>query len=99
MCVGYPDTWHKEYLPALADCKTMVEALHRLKAANARLTTKLVGTDDLFTVRIMSSMQGPDENSLGIGLPLARRLAISMGYDVTLDLKYTNGATMPYSPS
>ena len=24
MCVGYPDTWHKECLPALADCKTMV---------------------------------------------------------------------------
>ena len=33
----------------------------------------------------------PDEHSLGIGLPLARRLAISMGYSVTLDLKYTKG--------
>ena len=34
----------------------------------------------------------PDEHSLGIGLPLARRLAISMGYNLTLDLDYTNGA-------
>ena len=33
-----------------------------------------------------------DEHSLGIGLPLARRLATSMGYNVTLDLEYTNGA-------
>lgn len=33
-----------------------------------------------------------DEPSLGIGLPLARRLAISMGYSVTLDLEYTKGA-------
>ena len=34
----------------------------------------------------------PDDHSLGIGLPLARRLAISMGYNVTLDTEYTNGA-------
>jgi signal transduction histidine kinase len=34
----------------------------------------------------------PDEHSLGIGLPLARRLAFSMGYNVTLDTEYTNGA-------
>jgi signal transduction histidine kinase len=33
-----------------------------------------------------------DERSLGIGLPLARHLAISMGYNITLDLEYTNGA-------
>jgi signal transduction histidine kinase len=33
-----------------------------------------------------------DEHSLGIGLPLARHLAISMGYNVTLDLEYNNGA-------
>lgn len=33
----------------------------------------------------------PDDHSLGIGLPLARRLAISMGYNVTLDTAYTNG--------
>jgi signal transduction histidine kinase len=34
----------------------------------------------------------PDEHSLGIGLPLARRLAISMGYTVALDQDYTEGA-------
>lgn len=34
----------------------------------------------------------PDEHSLGIGLPLACRLATSMGYHITLDLEYTKGA-------
>ena len=34
----------------------------------------------------------PDEHSLGIGLPLARRLAISMGYNIVLDTEFTAGA-------
>ena len=34
----------------------------------------------------------PEEHSLGIGLPLARRLANLMGYEVTLDKTYTKGA-------
>jgi len=39
----------------------------------------------------------PDEHSLGIGLPLARRLANSMGYEVTLDLDYTKGTRLVVS--
>jgi signal transduction histidine kinase len=34
----------------------------------------------------------PEEHSLGIGLPLARRLANLMGYEITLDTSYTQGA-------
>ncbi|MCR5680139.1 MAG: HAMP domain-containing histidine kinase, partial [Prevotella sp.] len=34
----------------------------------------------------------PAQTSLGIGLSLARRLAISMGYSIVLDKKYTKGA-------
>lgn len=34
----------------------------------------------------------PNECSLGIGLPLARRLAISMDYTISLDTTYTKGA-------
>ena len=34
----------------------------------------------------------PNEHSLGIGLPLAHRLAVSMGYTIALDQTYTKGA-------
>lgn len=40
---------------------------------------------------ILFSLYG-DERSLGIGLPLAQRLAISMGYDIFLDTEFTSGA-------
>ena len=35
-----------------------------------------------------------DEQSLGIGLSLARRLAVSMGYKLVLDTEYTRGARL-----
>lgn len=50
--VAFPDTWHLDCIPALNDCKTMVEILHRLKASNALLQTKLVGTNDTFSYRL-----------------------------------------------
>ena len=34
----------------------------------------------------------PEEHTLGVGLPLAKCLAISMGYTLTLDTTYTQGA-------
>ena len=55
--VAFPDTWYKEYIPTLTDCKTMIEALHRLRAANARLKVKLVGTDDTFTYNLLGSLK------------------------------------------
>jgi putative endopeptidase len=84
MCVAYPDTWHKECLPALADSKSMVEALHRLKAANALLTVKLVGTDDLFTFRMMSSMQSPNEAPKPADLTLVNALYMSTDNSITI---------------
>lgn len=84
MCVGYPDTWHMECIPALADCKTMVEALHRLKAANARLASKLVGTDDLFTVRLMSSMQSPNDAPIPADLTLDNALYMHSDNSITI---------------
>ena len=74
MCVGYPDTWHQECLPALAGCKTMVEALHLLKAANARLVAKLVGTGDLFTNRLLGSMQSAQNDPIPSDLTLVNAL-------------------------
>lgn len=47
--VAFPDTWHTDCIPALADCATMVEALHRLKAGNARLLASLIGGNEIFS--------------------------------------------------
>ena len=74
MCVAFPDTWHKECLPALADCKTLVEALHRLKAANAQLMTKLVGTDDIFTDRLMGAIKSSSGDLMPTDLSLVNAL-------------------------
>ena len=84
MNVAYPDTWHKECLPAITDCKTMVEALHRLKTANARLAAKLVGTDDLFTDRLMSSMQGPNGDPVPSDLTLVNAFYMPGDNSITI---------------
>ena len=84
MNVAYPDTWHKECLPAITDCKTMVEALHRLKAANALLAAKLVGTDDLFTDRLMSSMQSPNGDPVPSDLTLVNAFYMPSDNSITI---------------
>ena len=66
MYVAYPDTWHKDCVPALTDCKTLVEAVHRLKMANARLFKKIIGTNDLFSYILTSS----DQDSNGVLVPM-----------------------------
>ena len=84
MCVAFPDTWHKECLPALADCKTLVEALHRLKAANAQLMTKLVGTDDIFTDRLMGAMKSSSGDLMPTDLSLVNALYMPSDNSITI---------------
>ena len=84
MCVAFPDTWHKECLPALADCKTLVEALHRLKAANAQLMTKLVGTDDIFTDRLMGAMKSSSGDLMPTDLSLVNALYMPDDNSITI---------------
>jgi putative endopeptidase len=84
MNVAYPDTWHKECLPTITDCKTMVEMLHRLKAANALLAAKLVGTDDLFTDMLMSSMQSSNGDPIPSDLTLVNALYMPSNNSITI---------------
>lgn len=84
MCVAYPDTWHKECLPTITDCKTMVEMLHRLKAANALLAAKLVGTDDLFTDMLMSSMQSSNGDPMPTDLSLVNAIYMPSNNSITI---------------
>lgn len=46
--VAFPDTWHKDCIPALSGCKSLAEALHLVKAGNARLLAELIGTNEVF---------------------------------------------------
>lgn len=84
MNVAYPDTWHKECLPTITDCKTMVETLHRLKAANALLAAKLVGTDDLFTDMLMSSIQSSNGDPIPSDLTLVNALYMPSNNSITI---------------
>ena len=73
----------------LVSCHANVDGSYAISVTNEGPVIPAVDAERIFTpfVRLSS-----DEISLGIGLPLARRLAISMGYNITLDLEYTNGA-------
>jgi K+-sensing histidine kinase KdpD len=73
----------------LVSCHANVDGSYAISVTNEGPVIPAVDAERIFTpfVRLSS-----DEHSLGIGLPLARRLAISMGYNVTLDLEYTKGA-------
>ena len=73
----------------LVSCHANVDGSYAISVTNEGPVIPAVDAERIFTpfVRLSS-----DEHSLGIGLPLARRLAMSMGYNITLDLEYTNGA-------
>ena len=82
--VAFPDTWYKECLPALNDCKTMVEALHRLKAANARLTARLAGTTDMFTIRLTGGMTNSSGDFVPMDLTLVNALYAPNDNSITI---------------
>ena len=73
----------------LVSCHANADGTYAISVTNEGPVIPATDAERIFEpfVRLSS-----DEHSLGIGLSLARRLAISMGYNVTLDLEYTNGA-------
>lgn len=73
----------------LVSCHAGNDGTYILSVTNEGPVIPAVDAERIFDPFVRLS---PDEHSLGIGLPLARRLAISMGYNLTLDLDYTNGA-------
>jgi signal transduction histidine kinase len=73
----------------LMSCHANADGTYAISVSNEGPVIPTVDAERIFDpfVRLSS-----DEHSLGIGLPLARRLAISMGYDLFLDQTYTKGA-------
>lgn len=68
--VAFPDQWHADCLPALADCGTMVEALHRLKAGKTRLLSKLIGGNDVFSYYLTMVLEDSNGKPLPMDLTL-----------------------------
>lgn len=73
----------------LVSCHAADDGTYSISVANEGPVISAADAERIFEPFVRLS---PDEHSLGIGLPLARRLATSMGYNITLDLDYTNGA-------
>lgn len=71
---GCPDTWYPECLPDLSQCKSLMEAMHKLCKANVLLHKKLIGTSDVFSNAITFQHTGED------GLPTADDLAFVNAY-------------------
>ena len=72
----------------LMSCHTNVDGTYAISVSNEGLSISAADAERIFDPFVRLS---PNEHSLGIGLPLARRLAISMGYTIALDLTYTEG--------
>ena len=73
----------------LMSCHVDADGTYSISVTNEGPVIPAADAERIFDpfVRLSSA-----EHSLGIGLPLARRLANSLGYNVSLDLGYTNGA-------
>lgn len=67
--VAFPDKWYMDCIPALADCETMVEAMHRLKSGNARLLVALIGSNDIFSYYL--TLTSTDSNGQPMPLDLS----------------------------
>jgi signal transduction histidine kinase len=70
-------------------CHDCGDGTYAIAVANEGPTIAAEDAERIFEPFIRLS---PEEHSLGIGLPLARRLAKSMGYEVSLDMEYTKGS-------
>lgn len=73
----------------LLSCHAETDGTYAISVSNEGPVVPAADAERIFNPFVRLS---PDEHSLGIGLPLARRLAVSMGYNLVLDQNYTAGA-------
>ena len=72
----------------LMSCHANADGTYAISVSNEGPVIPAADVERIFDPFVRLS---PDEHSLGIGLPLARRLAISMGYNLFLDQTFTKG--------
>jgi len=73
----------------LMSCDADVDGTYAISVSNEGPVIPAADAERIFEPFVRLSA---DESSLGIGLSLARRLALSMGYNIVLDTEYTEGA-------
>ena len=73
----------------LMSCYANADGTYAISVTNEGPVIPAEDAERIFTPFVRLSA---DEHSLGIGLPLAQRLAISMGYDIFLDTEFSSGA-------
>ncbi len=71
------------------NCRTNADGTYSIVLSNEGPAIPAADADRIFVPFVHLS---PDEHSLGVGLPLARCLAVSMGYTLTVDTTYKQGA-------
>ena len=73
----------------LLNCQANADGTYSIAISNEGPTIPAADAERIFVPFVRLS---PEEHTLGVGLPLARCLAISMGYTLTIDTTYTQGA-------
>ena len=81
--VLYPDEWHTDCIPALADCQSALEAVHRNNRGIAQLKAHLMGGTDVFSYYLFQSMTDSSGNLTGCDLTLVNAM-YSPGYNCVL---------------
>ena len=71
------------------NCRTNADGTYSIVLSNEGPAIPAADADRIFVPFVRLS---PDARTLGVGLPLARCLAVSMGYTLTVDTTYKQGA-------
>ena len=72
--VLYPDEWHMDCIPALADCQSALEAVHRNNRGIAHLKAQLLGGTDVFSYYLFQTMTDSSGNPTGCDLTLVNAM-------------------------
>ena len=96
LCVAYPDEWHPDCVSSLAECETMVEAVHVNKRNVARLKAELLGSQDLFSSMIVQLVKDSNLNLTPCDLTLVNAM-----YEPTYNSVFIYPALMmpPFLPA
>ena len=76
---GSPDVWYEDCIPDLSNCKSLLEAVQKLQAANIRVLKHLIGTNDIFSLCLVY-IYSPYESPFVIDLTVSNAFYIA-GYN------------------